>query len=211
MISKKEFLKLKKDLQSRGVKLVVVSKKRKIDDIQKLYKWGQREFAENRAKSLVERYKKLPKDISWHMIGHLQRNKVKYIIDFVDTIQSVDSIRLMKEINKRAQDNVNILLQTKIAEEESKYGFEMDEIKEVLESKKLSGFSNLNFKGMMGMASFVNDDKKIKKEFSRLHKIFEKYKDQYDLDFLSMGMSSDYNIAIQAGSNMVRIGSKIFE
>lgn len=193
-----------------NVELITVSKNRTINEILEAYKAGQRNFGENQVKELKEKVEKLPKDIKWHMIGHLQRNKVKYIASFITLIHSVDSIKLLLEINKRAtQFNkiINCLLQVHIAEEKTKYGFSIHEIENILQDQKK--YKNIRIKGLMGMATFTNNKKQIEKEFSTLNKIFNKIKNQ-NMNILSMGMSNDYNIAIKNGSNHIRIGSTIF-
>ena len=204
-----ENLKRIKDNISEDVKLVVVSKKRSIKEIEIIYKCKHNIFGENKVQELIEKYEKLPKDIEWHMIGHLQTNKVKYIAPFVSLIHGIDSKKLIKEIDKRAKINnrvINGLLQVHIAEESSKFGFAIHEIDEVLQEAKK--YNNLNIIGLMGMATFTNDIDKIQNEFKLLYSIYSKHSNT--LNILSMGMSGDYNIAIECGSNMIRIGSSIF-
>ena len=191
------------------IALVAVSKTKSVSDIQEAYKAGQRIFGENKVQELVEKYEQLPKDIQWHMIGHLQTNKVKYIIPFVSLIHGLDSIKLMKEINKRAKQHnrtVDCLIQSHIATESSKFGFSLDEIEDAL-TKSLE-YQNINIVGLMGMGSFTSNEQQIKKEFQSLQSIFNK--NHRTLSILSMGMSGDYKIAINCGSNMIRIGSTIF-
>ena len=193
-----------------SVCLVAVSKTKPVADILEAYKNGQKVFGENKAIELKEKAEKLTKDIKWHMIGHLQRNKVKYIAPFVDLIHSIDSIRLLQEVNKRGSQNnrsINCLLQVRIAKEETKFGFDEFEIQNVL--KITSNYQNINIVGLMGMASFTSDEKQIRKEFKKLKKIFDCISNK-EINILSMGMSSDYKIAIEEGSNMVRVGSAIF-
>ena len=192
------------------VTLVAVSKTKSHEEILAAYTEGQRVFGENRVQELSEKAKKLPTDIQWHMIGHLQRNKVKDIAPFVSLIHAVDSIKLLKEINKRAIQNnrvINCLLQVHIAKEETKFGFEEHEIKEVLVAA--STFNNIKIIGLMGMATFTNNNNQIKEEFKTLKIIFDSIKDR-NINTLSMGMSGDYPIAIEQGSTMIRIGSAIF-
>ena len=191
------------------VKLVVVSKTRSIEEIEKIYNCGNNIFGENKVQELIEKHEKLPKDIEWHMIGHLQSNKVKYISPFVSLIHGIDSKKLIKEIDKRAKinnRNINGLLQIHIAEERSKFGFSIDEIDDVLEEVKK--YNNLNIIGLMGMATFTNDKEKIQNEFKSLQSVYLRHNNT--LNTLSIGMSGDYNIAIECGSNMIRIGSSIF-
>ena len=193
----------------KNVTLVAVSKTKPISDIKILYQDGHKIFGENKVQELVQKYEKLPKDIEWHMIGHLQRNKVKYIAAFVSLIHSIDTIKLLKEINKRAKENkrtINGLLQVHIAKESSKFGFSNDEINSIL--LESSDYKNVNIIGLMGMATFTNNQEQIKEEFHALQSIF--LKNQENLSVLSMGMSGDYKIAIEHGSNMIRIGSTIF-
>ncbi len=205
------------DLRPNAVKLVAVSKMKPNSAILELYGQGQRIFGENYVQELKEKYEELPKDIEWHMIGHLQSNKVKYIAPFVHTIHSVDSPRLLKEINKRAKQHdrtINCLLQFHIAEESSKTGFSLEKVEELLE-QGLEDFQNVHIRGVMGMATFTSDKVKVKKEFQRLKAIFDQVKSKYftdneDFNDISMGMSGDYKLAIQEGSTMVRIGSLLF-
>ena len=199
---------------SSEVCLVAVSKTKPISDILEAYDCGQRVFGENKIQELVEKHKKLPKDIEWHMIGHIQRNKVKYMAPFISLIHSADSYRLMKEINKQGKINnrvVNCLLQIKIASEESKFGFTETEATNFLNSDEYVSFKNIKIVGLMGMATFTEDQKKIDKEFNKLKIFYEKVnRSDSQINILSMGMSDDYPIAIHNGSNMVRIGSSIF-
>ena len=192
-----------------NVTLVAVSKKKPIKDIKTAYNSGHRIFGENRVQELVQKYNDLPKDIKWHMIGHLQTNKVKQIAPFISLIHAIDSIKLIREINKRAKENnriINGLLQVHIATESSKFGFSIQEIEDALISSL--EYSNVNIIGLMGMATFTSDERKIKDEFLSLRYIFLKH--QENLSVLSMGMSGDYKIAINCGSNMIRVGSTIF-
>lgn len=199
------------------VKLVAVSKTKSIEDIKNLYDLGQKDFGENYVQELVDKYEALPKDIQWHFIGHLQTNKVKYIASFVYLIHGVDSIKLLKEINKQAEKNhrvINCLLQIHIAREETKFGLDETELDNILGSNELKNFKNIKIAGLMGMASFTEDKEIIRNEFRYLKTLFNSYNQvtiaNCQLSILSMGMSADYKIAIEEGSNMVRIGSLIF-
>jgi hypothetical protein len=198
--------------------LVAVSKTKPNEDLMEAYEAGQRALGENKVQELTDKAEALPKDIEWHMIGHLQRNKVKYIAPFVHLIHSVDSVRLLKEINKQGKkiDRViPVLLQIHIAEEENKYGLDEQELHELLSSEDFKEMNHVEVQGLMGMATFTDDTDKIRREFKSLKKLFDKTAEQYNdeklnLKELSMGMSGDYEIAIEEGSTMVRIGSKIF-
>ena len=194
--------------------LVAVSKTKPISDILEAYEYGQRVFGENKIQELVEKHKKLPKDIEWHMIGHIQRNKVKYMAPFVSLIHSADSYRLIKEINKQGKINnrvINCLLQIKIASEESKFGFTETEATNFLNSDEYVSFKNIKIVGLMGMATFTDDQRKIDQEFNKLKIFYKKVnRSNSEINVLSMGMSDDYPIAIRNGSTMVRIGSSIF-
>ncbi len=194
--------------------LVAVSKTKPISDILEAYEYGQRVFGENKIQELVEKHNKLPKDIEWHMIGHIQRNKVKYMAPFVSLIHSADSYRLIKEINKQGKINnrvINCLLQIKIASEESKFGFTEKEATDFLNSDEYVSFKNIKIVGLMGMATFTDDQRKIDQEFNKLKIFYKKVnRSNSEINVLSMGMSNDYPIAIGNGSTMVRIGSSIF-
>lgn len=195
------------------VELVAVSKTHPVEMIQHLYNQGQRVFGENKVQELLEKQLLLPKDVQWHLIGHLQTNKVKYIASFIDTIQSVDSEKLLEEIDKQAEKNnrkIKVLLQVKIAEEETKFGLEIHEAKEIFHEYLNGKFPNIEFKGLMGMATFTEDKNQVKKEFTLLKQIFDKLSLQKKLDILSMGMSDDFPVAIECGANSVRVGSAIF-
>lgn len=203
---------IKKNLPEE-VQLVAVSKTHPVEAILTVYNLGQRVFAENKVQELCEKQPLLPKDIEWHLIGHLQTNKVKYIAPFIDTIQSVDSSKLLEEIDKQAAKNqrkIKILLQVKIAEEESKFGLEIHEAKELFQEWLNGKFPNVEINGLMGMATFTDDKNQVKKEFTLLKQIFDKLTLQKPLKILSMGMSDDYPVAISCGANSVRIGSAIF-
>ncbi len=192
--------------------LVAVSKTRSIQEIQEAYNSGQLKFGENRVQEIVDKQSKLPNNIEWHMIGHLQKNKVKYIAKFINLIHSVDRISLAKEIDKHAKKEnrkIDCLIQLKISKEESKFGLQIEDFKKFYES--LQNYKNLNVIGLMGMASFTDDNELIDKEFKKIKTIYD---DMVLIDsrfkVLSIGMSDDYNIAIENGSNMIRVGSKIF-
>jgi len=192
--------------------LVAVSKTRSIQEIQEAYNSGQLKFGENRVQEIVDKQSKLPNNIEWHMIGHLQKNKVKYIAKFINLIHSVDRISLAKEIDKHAKKEnrkIDCLIQLKISKEESKFGLQIEDFKSFYES--LQNYKNLNVIGLMGMASFTDDNELIDKEFKKIKKIYD---DMVLIDsrfkVLSIGMSDDYSIAIENGSNMIRVGSKIF-
>lgn len=194
------------------VSLVAVSKTKPVTAIQEAYDAGQRIFGENKAQELAEKFELLPKDIEWHMIGHLQRNKVKYIAPFVALIHGVDSWRLLEEIDKRAKQNnraIDCLLQLHIAQETTKFGLNESEVAEIL--GRQATLSNVRIVGLMGMASFTTDEQQVRKEFNNLKKSFDQLQGSYpELQTLSMGMSGDYRIAIEEGSTMVRVGSAIF-
>jgi len=195
-----------------NVTLVAVSKTKTTQSILEAYQEGQRVFGENKVQELAQKAELLPKDIEWHMIGHLQTNKVKFIAPFVSLIHAVDSEKLLKEINKRAAQNnrtIDCLLQFHIAQESSKFGLNEEKAKEIL--KIQSSYPNVRILGFMGMATFTSKEKQIKKEFSSLNTIYKKLQKDYpQLETLSMGMSGDYPIAIEEGSNMIRVGSAIF-
>lgn len=198
----------------KDVTLVAISKTKSVDDLLEAYEAGQRHFGENKIQEMTEKWEKLPKDIKWHMVGHVQRNKVKYMAPYVSLIHAVDSLKLLKEIHKEADKNghcIDCLLQIKIAKEDSKYGISADEAREILDSEEFKELDHVKVKGLMGMATFTDDEKQVKKEFDHLKTVFDEFKEQYsNFEILSMGMSGDYKIAIDSGSNMVRIGSEIF-
>lgn len=201
----------------KEVTLVAVSKTKPNEDIMEAYQAGQRIFGENKIQEMAEKYESLPKDIQWHMIGHVQTNKVKYMAPFVSLIHGVDRLKLLKEINKQASANnrtINCLLQIKIAEEDSKFGMSIQGAKNLLQSKDLEPLNHIHITGVMGMATFTEDQNQIKNEFDRLKSAFDALKtfenERCDLKTISMGMSGDYELAIQSGSNMIRVGSSIF-
>ncbi|MCH2082556.1 MAG: YggS family pyridoxal phosphate-dependent enzyme [Saprospiraceae bacterium] len=207
-----------KDLANYNTNLVAVSKTKPQSAILKLYEEGQRDFGENRVQELVDKQEALPKDIKWHMIGHLQSNKVKYIAPFIHLIHSVDSPKILKEINKQAAKNdriIDCLLQFHIAEEDTKYGFDSDEALAFLKSPAFQSLQNIRIVGVMGMATFTKDENQVRNEFRSLKAIFDLLKktcfEQVNsFKEISMGMSGDYNIAMEEGSTMVRIGSLLF-
>ena len=203
-----------KDDLPENVTLVAVSKTKPVKTILEAYNAGQTIFGENKVQEMVDKHKELPKDIKWHMIGHLQRNKVKYMASFVSLIHGVDSLKTLEEIDKQAKKNervIDCLLQVRIAKEETKFGMTFEQIKELLSSKALKDLSNVNIVGLMGMASFTEDMVQVKEEFTSLNYLFQELKlADSNISILSIGMSGDYPIAIDSGSNMVRIGSAIF-
>lgn len=209
---------IQKELQPIAVTLVAISKTKPVEDILEAYNAGQRIFGENMVQELVDKYDQLPKDIEWHLVGHLQTNKVKYIAPFVALIQSVDSLKLLKEINKYAEKNqrvIDCLLQIDISLEETKFGLDHVELIELLESEEFLMMKNIRIRGLMGIATNTENEKEIKEDFYELKMLFDGIKVSYfrkedSFDTLSMGMSSDYTIAIEQGSNMVRLGSTIF-
>lgn len=197
-----------------GVTLVAVSKTKPNEDILEAYEAGQRVFGENKVQEMVQKWEDLAKDIEWHMIGHVQRNKVKYMAEFVSLIHGVDSPRLLKEINKQAKKYDRVipcLLQIHIAEEDTKFGLDKTELNELLESEAFKAMENIEIVGLMGMATFTEDEKQVRREFAQLKSMFDDLKTKLNnITILSMGMSGDYGIAIEEGSTMVRIGSSIF-
>src|SRR5690554_6846082 len=196
------------------VTLVAVSKTKSHEEIIEAYEAGQRDFGENKIQEMTEKYEMLPKDIRWHMIGHIQRNKVKYMAPYVSLVHGVDSLKLLKEINKQAKINdrtIPCLLQVHIAEEDTKFGFDETELMDLISSGKLNALPNIKIIGLMGMATFTTDTQQIGKEFRHLKEIFERIKSSnLMITELSMGMSGDYDIAIAEGSTMIRLGSSIF-
>ena len=199
------------------VTLVAVSKTKPNSDILEAYNVGHRIFGENKIQEMVEKHEELPKDIEWHMIGHVQRNKVKYMAEFVNLIHGVDNFKLLKEINKQAKKHdriIDCLLQIKIASEDSKFGMTAEEASDILQSKEFSELKHVTVKGIMGMSTFTDDREQIKKEFLFLKQTFEGLKKltffNFKPEIISMGMSGDYELAIECGSTMVRVGSSIF-
>ena len=203
---------------SDNVTLVAVSKTKPKEAIKEAYLAGQRVFGENKVQELVEKAETLPNDIEWHLIGHLQRNKVKYIAPFVSLIHAVDSLRLLQEINKQGAKNnrtIDCLLQFHIADEDTKFGLDENEAIELLNSETYQGMNNIKLCGVMGMATFTDNLEQVRDEFQKLYKLFEKLKTSHfslneDFKTISMGMSGDWEIAIEEGSNMIRVGSSIF-
>jgi len=199
------------------VTLVAVSKTKPVSDLMQAYEAGQRIFGENKIQEMTDKWEEMPKDIQWHMIGHVQSNKVKFMAPFVSLIHGVDSLKLLQEINKQALKNnrvIDCLLQIYIAEEESKFGLDENELNELLSSPKFKEMKNIRILGLMGMATFTDDQNQIKKEFTHLKSIFDSIQsienENLKLNTISMGMSGDYQLAIDCGSTMVRIGSSIF-
>lgn len=202
-----------KSLIPTEVTLVAVSKTKPIADIQEAYDAGQRVFGENKIQEMVTKYDTLPKDIQWHMIGHLQRNKVKYMAHFVSLIHGVDSFKTLAEIDKQAKKHnrvIKCLLQARIAQEETKFGLPFEEIKEILNSDEFKQLTNVQVVGLMGMATFTDNKNQLKEEFTSLETLYVQLKEVHSFTTLSMGMSGDYPLAIDSGSNMVRVGSAIF-
>ncbi|MGB4843341.1 MAG: YggS family pyridoxal phosphate-dependent enzyme [Ferruginibacter sp.] len=208
-INTKQYQKILTELDGKAT-LVAVSKIQSEEAIQALYNLGHRDFGENYVQELIHKHEQLPKDINWHFIGHLQSNKVKYIAPFVHLIHGVDSFNLLKEINKQAAKNnrtIDCLLQIHISKEETKFGLDEKELQELMSNPVINQLTNVRITGLMGMASFTEDNGLIKKEFATLKSIYNNYP---QFSILSMGMSADYAFAIEAGSNMVRIGSLLF-
>lgn len=203
---------------SSNVTLIAVSKTKPVPDLQEAYDAGQRIFGENKALEMRDKYQELPKDIQWHFIGHLQTNKIKYIAPFVTLIHAIDSLSLLEAVNKEAAKNnrvIDCLLQFHIAQEETKFGLDIEEAKSLLESESFKNLKNINICGVMGMATFTDDVVQVRNEFKNLRNIFEALKENYfkandSFKEISMGMSDDYPIAIEEGATMVRVGSKIF-
>ena len=198
----------------KEVTLVAVSKTKPNSDILEAYNAGQRIFGENKIQEMATKFVELPKDIQWHMIGHLQSNKVKHMAHFVDLIHGVDSFKTLKEINKQAKKHnrtIKCLLQAKIAKEDTKFGLSFTDIEHIISSKELSELENIQIVGLMGMATFTENQEQLSEEFTSLKTVFDQLKNQHsNLNILSMGMSGDYQLAIKNGSNMVRVGSAIF-
>lgn len=218
-INSEAYFQLLKELEDKDVKVVAVSKTKPVQDILELYESGHRDFGENYVQEMVDKAAQLPEDIRWHFIGHLQSNKVKYIAPFVSLIHGVDSQKLLAEINKQAAKRervIDCLLQMHIAEEETKFGLDEAELEFIISQFADLSLENVKIRGLMGMASFTDDLQRVRKEFHELKRIFDKYAGiaarSGDIEFsiLSMGMSSDYRIAVEEGSNMIRIGSLLF-
>lgn len=215
---KNNIIALQSELKSTGAKLIAVSKTQPVEKIQEAYDSGQRLFGENKAQEMASKYQVLPKDIQWHMIGHLQSNKVKYIAPFVSLIHSIDSIKLLLEIDKQAKKNNRIipcLLQVHIAQEETKFGFDKTEIYQLISSQEVKECKNIRIVGLMGMATLTTDTVQIRNEFKTLKEIFDTIKKgslplNVEMSQLSIGMSSDYKIALSEGSTLIRIGTSIF-
>jgi PLP dependent protein len=216
MSIKENLLKIQSTIPNH-VTLVAVSKTKPISDLMEAYNAGQRIFGENKIQEMTDKWEQMPKDIEWHMIGHVQTNKVKFMAPFVKLIHGVESLKLLIEINKQAQKNnriIDCLFQIFIATEETKFGLLETELNEIIESTVFKNLQNINIVGLMGMASFTNSQSQIETEFQNLKQIFDKASQQksenFNLKILSMGMSNDYQIAISHGSNMIRVGSSIF-
>jgi PLP dependent protein len=212
-VNKEVYSQIIQELSASQVQLVAVSKTKSVSDIQELYDLGQRDFGENYVQELTEKQLQLPADIRWHFIGHLQSNKVKYIAPFIYLIQSVDSVNLLMEIGKQAvklDREISCLLQVYIAQEETKFGFDAQELVQI----NMNGYPGVRVDGLMGMASFSSDENKVSDEFKNLRSIYDQHSASgthtTGLKILSMGMSSDYRVAVKEGSNMVRIGSLLF-
>ena len=214
---KEKLAEIRKEIPEH-VTLIAVSKTKPISDLEEAYKSGQRHFGENKVQEMFEKHEQLPKDIQWHLIGHLQTNKVKYIAPFVHLVHSVDSLKLLKEIDKQAKKNnriIDCLLQFHIAQEETKFGLSLMEAEALISCQDFKDLKNINIVGVMGMASFSDDVSLIKREFQELNSIFKHLQENYfsknqNFKEISMGMSGDYALAIEEGSTMVRVGSSIF-
>lgn len=214
---KEKLAEIRKEIPEH-VTLIAVSKTKPLSALEEAYKAGQRHFGENKVQEMFEKHELLPKDIQWHLIGHLQTNKVKYIAPFVHLVHSVDSLKLLKEIDKQAKKNnriIDCLLQFHIAQEETKFGLSLLEAEALISSEEFKELKNINIVGVMGMASFSDNESLIKKEFQALHAIFKSLQDKcfsknQNFKEISMGMSGDYALAIEEGSTMVRVGSSIF-
>jgi PLP dependent protein len=218
-INRENYSRISEELGSRNITLVAVSKTKPAEDIMELYEMGHKDFGENYVQELVEKQEQLPKDIRWHFIGHLQSNKIKYIASFVHLIHGIDSIKLLREVDKQANKinrTIDVLLQVHIAQEETKFGLDENELNELFKDHPtlFESLGNVNIKGLMGMATFTEDKEKIRNEFKYLKGLFDKYsppeKPGTKFQVLSMGMSGDYTVAMEEGTTMVRIGSLIF-
>jgi pyridoxal phosphate enzyme (YggS family) len=217
MINESKYQEIIRGLESKKVTLVAVSKTKPVADIMALYELGQKDFGENYVQELVEKQQQLPPDIRWHFIGHLQSNKVRSIAPFVHLIHGVDSLKLLKEIDRQAEKNgriIDVLLQVHIAQEETKFGLDQQELETILSAFADAPLQHIRIRGLMGMATFANNPAQVRGEFLFLRKIFDDCRVKYDrmesFNILSMGMSGDYQLAIESGSTMVRIGSLIF-
>jgi len=214
MVNKEAYQQLHGELRLSKVRLVAVSKTKPVQDILELYDLGHRDFGENYVQELVEKAGKLPTDIRWHFIGHLQTNKVKLIVPFIYLIHGVDSVKLLKEIDKQAEKSkriIDCLLQVHIAQEETKFGFDENELTDLLNNLTSHPLDNIKIKGLMGMASLTDNMSQIRNEFIQLRNLYKKLQASIpELQILSMGMSSDYKIALEEKSNLVRIGSLLF-
>lgn len=204
------------DLKPTNARLVAVSKTKPIELIKEAYDFGHRAFGENKVQELVDKQQVLPDDIEWHMIGHLQRNKVKYIAPFVSLIHGVDTFKLLKEINKQGEKHgrvISCLLQIHIAQEEAKFGFDVDQVQEMLSSEEFKELSNIKIIGLMGMATNTADQEQVRSEFASLKQLIDRLTSTFselELSEISMGMSGDYKIALEEGSTLIRVGSAIF-
>ncbi len=208
-----ENIKRFKESTPSHVALVAVSKTKPISDLMEAYEAGQRIFGENKIQEMTEKWEQMPKDIQWHMIGHVQTNKVKYMAPYVALIHAVDRLKLIKEINKQAKANdriIDVLIQVKIAREDSKFGMPIEETKALFKDKILDNYPNINVIGLMGMATFTDNEEQIAAEFELLEGLFLRFRESANLTVLSSGMSGDYKIAIEHGSTMIRVGSSIF-
>lgn len=213
-MSIKENIQSFKDKISKNVILVAVSKTKPVSDLMQAYDAGQRVFGENKIQEMEAKWQEMPKDIEWHMIGHVQRNKVKYMAPFVSLIHAVDSLKLLKEIEKQAKKNertIDCLIQIKIAKEDSKFGISREDCREILNSEAFKNFNHVKVVGLMGMATFTEDESIVDQEFKTLKSFYNEIKPNHpNLEIISMGMSGDYELAIENGSTMIRVGSAIF-
>lgn len=210
---KENYVRLKKQIPE-NVQLIAVSKTRTVEEIKVLYDLGHRDFGENKVQEMADKAAVLPEDIRWHMIGHVQSNKIKQMADFVHLIHGIDKAKRLKEVQKRAK-NANrvqdVLLQVKIADEDTKFGMTLDESKQVLQAENIAALDHVNIVGLMGMATFTEDMQQVRQEFRALKNLYDELHEEFpQIEYLSMGMTADYDIAIEEGSNMIRIGSAIF-
>lgn len=213
MSIEENYLGIKKEIPE-SVTLVVVSKTHPVEAIQRIYDLGHRDFGENKVQELVEKAELLPKDIRWHMIGHVQTNKIRQMANFVHLIHGIDKAKRLKEVQKRAKNAgrvQDVLLQVKIADEDTKFGMTLQEAKEVLNAENVAKMQNVNIVGLMGMATFTDDMEQVREEFQALKKLYDELNAEFpQIQLLSMGMTADYQIALEEGSNMLRVGSAIF-